>query len=388
MLNKGMSYGLWAVFLLLVAGFIATEAVPAEFWEGAWTKEQGEVIEQAVKWSTFGFSVLLAILLLATLLADRRQQKAREREKPSVPKKALAAAGSPRAARHEAIEVHADKAGAPAARRIVPAARPGMAVKQGASKAAISVMPGMTQHIGAREEQQDAYFVSAQDDPEILTRCGVLAVLADGMGGFEMGREAGQLAVKTMAREYMGKTAAESVPKALDRAMRQAGAAVYGLARRHGLEWSVGTTLIGAVVQAGRLYWCSVGDSRVYLYRRGELTQLTRDHVYANRLQARVERGEMTQAEAEWHPERHLLTSYLGIPELEEIDANDVPLSLEAGDWVLLCSDGLYDALSARLLEEASRLAPQQAAEWIVRHALSRRMPYQDNATIVILACT
>ncbi|WP_028608392.1 PP2C family protein-serine/threonine phosphatase [Paenibacillus harenae] len=256
----------------------------------------------------------------------------------------------------------------------------------GAGKSGLRVIPGNAQHIGAREEQQDAWCFSPIDNPEAIERHGVLAVLADGMGGFAMGGEAGRLAVQTMLSAYTGKTSDEPVPQALERSLREAGRAVYELAKQHGLEWSVGTTLIAAAVKEGRLYWTSVGDSRIYLYRNGGLTQLTQDHVYANRLQERVRAGVMTQEEADTHPERQLLTSYLGIPKLVEIDANREPLLLQAGDWILLCSDGLYDVLSEPLLAEAVRLPPQRAAEYILRQVLVWRRPYQDNATIAILA--
>lgn len=249
------------------------------------------------------------------------------------------------------------------------------------------VIPGNAQHIGAREEQQDSFSFSALDDPAAVKRYGVLAVLADGMGGLEMGREASQLAVQAMLNEYTGKTAEEPVPVALERALHKANKEVYELAKRNELEWSVGTTLITAVIQEEQLYWISAGDSRIYLYRGGVLIPLTRDHVYANRLHERVKAGQMTREEAESHPERDLLTSYLGIPALYEIDANRAPFALQAGDWVLLCSDGLYDDLSEQLLEEAVRLPPQHAAKFILQHVIAQQRPYQDNATIAILAC-
>ncbi|WP_171056276.1 PP2C family protein-serine/threonine phosphatase [Paenibacillus sinopodophylli] len=251
----------------------------------------------------------------------------------------------------------------------------------------IQIRLGYAQYIGEREEQQDDYRISDLEDEAIIKRQGVLAVLADGMGGYEMGKEAGQLAAQVMLEQYGKRAAEELAPHALRRALHAANQAVYELALTHELEWSVGTTLVAVVIQEGRLFWISSGDSRIYLYRGGRLTALTKDHIYGNRLQERVEAGELTEEEAAAHPERHLLTSYLGIPLVTEIDANLVPLHLTAGDFVILSSDGLNEDLSEELLGEALTLSPPEAAASIITHVMNQQRPYQDNATIVIAGC-
>ncbi|CAM4038147.1 protein phosphatase 2C domain-containing protein [Paenibacillus alkaliterrae] len=342
-MTKWMNYGLSAIYLLLVFAFIGLEVVPAEQWEKIWTKERVELIETAIIWSTALLGALLAVFIIIGQQTNRSRASA------------------------DWTEALEDKS---------------------AGRNGIKLANGHAQHIGAREEQQDAFCFSAVDDSEAIDRYGVLAVLADGMGGFAMGREASRLAVQTQLLEYTAKSAEEPVPAALERALHQANKEVYELAKRHELEWSVGTTLIAAVIRQDQLYWISAGDSRIYLYRGGVLIPLTRDHVYANRLYERVKAGELTMEEAESHPERHLLTSYLGIPQLVEIDANQTPFRLHPGDWILLCSDGLYDELSEPLLEEAVHLSPQHAAEYIMRHVLALQKRYQDNATIMIFACT
>lgn len=246
------------------------------------------------------------------------------------------------------------------------------------------IVPGSAQHIGEREEQQDAYCFSALDESEAVQKYGVLAVLADGMGGLAMGREASHLAVRSMLRAYTMKSDEEDIPQALERAIRTANRDVYELAVNHELEWGVGTTLIAAVVSEGWLYWTSAGDSRIYLYREGMLSALTKDHIYAKRLDELVKAGHMTPEEADRHPERQLLTSYLGIPELQEIDSHTAPYRLQPEDWILLCSDGLYEGLTEQLMSEAAKLPPQPAAEFIVQQVIAEGRPYQDNATIVV----
>ncbi len=261
-------------------------------------------------------------------------------------------------------------------------------IKSNRYMATHQIVTGYAQHIGKREEQQDAYGFSSLEDQKLSKGHGLLAVLADGMGGYEMGKEAGQLAVETMLSVYAHKAEWSSVPEALELSMHFAGQAVYELALEHKLEWHVGTTLVATVIREGQLHWISVGDSRIYLYRSGVLVPLTRDHIYANRLYERVLAGKLTLEEAESHPDRYLLTSYLGIPSVTEIDASQKPLKLQEGDWVLLCSDGLYEDLTEELLEEAANLSPQDAADYILQYVLEQQRPYQDNATLLILAYT
>jgi serine/threonine protein phosphatase PrpC len=258
---------------------------------------------------------------------------------------------------------------------------------------------GAAQHIGERDEQQDAYgyrkfgplnsghsvhdgAAGAAAEPAHS----VLAVLADGMGGFAMGQEAGLLAVETMLSVYEPPAAFASHPLALEDAVLLAAEAVWELARSHELEWHVGTTLVAVVIEGQELYYLSVGDSRIYLFRDGELHRLTHDHIYANRLFERVQAGEMTLGEAISHPERDLLTSYLGLPELVELDANQEPLRLQPGDLVLLCSDGIYGELSEPLLEQTAGLEAQQTADFLVRHVIRQGRKYQDNASIVVIS--
>lgn len=251
----------------------------------------------------------------------------------------------------------------------------------------MKVVPGNAQHIGSRETQQDDFGFTDLDDRDFTAHAGVLAVLTDGMGGLAMGAEASRLAKRTMLDEYQAKAAKEAVPQALERALRAANNAVFQIARKAGLEGDVGTTMVAAVVRGADLYWVSVGDSRIYLCRDGQLTQLTTDHVYSRQLAGEVAKGRMSKEEAAGHPDRDALTSFLGLEEIEEIDRNVRSFPLQPGDRILLCSDGLYRALSAE--EIAERLAddPQNAAESLVERAVSKERRYQDNLTVAILAC-
>lgn len=248
------------------------------------------------------------------------------------------------------------------------------------------VILGNAQQLGDRHEQQDAFAFTNIEDATFVAHAGVLAVVADGMGGMAMGRQASQWAVQIILAMYEEKSRDEGIPEALTHALHYANDAILQLAEEAGMRGKVGTTIVAAVIHQGQLYWVSVGDSRLYLYRQGILSQITTDHVYAVELARAVIRGDLSQEEAEHHPERQSLTSYLGMESLTKIDTNTTPFSLCDGDRVLLCSDGLYGTLNGREMTAVLAGNPQQATEALIRETLTKQKPHQDNVTAVIMA--
>jgi protein phosphatase len=247
------------------------------------------------------------------------------------------------------------------------------------------VIPGNAQAVGSRQEQQDAFGFTDIDDATFVAHGGVLAVVADGMGGMVMGGQASQRAVDTLLQAYAEKVPDETIPEALMRSLRAANTAVVQLAAEANLEGDVGTTGVAAVIHQGQLHWVSVGDSRLYLFRQGMLTQLTTDHAFAAELAKAVQDGMISQEEAEHHPERRSLTSYLGQSLLAKIDSNATPFPLQAGDRVLLCSDGLYGTLDPTEMTTRLTDEPQPAAEALVAAALKKQQLHQDNITAVVM---
>ncbi len=245
---------------------------------------------------------------------------------------------------------------------------------------------GNAQHIGARSQQQDAFGFSNPGNGAFAEHAGLLGVVADGMGGMARGREASRAAVRSFLQAYQGKSPSEQVPQALIRSLTEANRSVLSLGGSGSQENGVGTTLVAAVVHRNALHWISAGDSRVYLLRNNQLTRVTMDHVYARRLNEQVAQGEISRAEAVQHPERLALTSYLGIPELLEIDRSVRPLPLEAGDCVILCTDGLYRALSEQEIAAAFHDDLNGACDTLIRRALEKRRPEQDNLTVIALS--
>ena len=204
----------------------------------------------------------------------------------------------------------------------------------------ITIQPGNAQHIGNRKDQQDAFGFTDLEDTSAVKHIGCLAIVADGMGGLNFGDLASRLAVHVFLREYMKKNMEETPKDALMRSLLAANRAVYEMACEKNMENETGTTLVAAVVNDNALYWISVGDSRLYLFRNGQMTLLTRDHYYFKVLSRKVRKGFITLEEAENHPDRLTLSSYLGLENLPEIDHNLRPFPLEPGDRLVLYTGG------------------------------------------------
>ncbi len=204
-------------------------------------------------------------------------------------------------------------------------------------------------------------------------RMGLYAV-ADGMGGHQAGEVASATAIEALrAAVSNGAPIREAITKANEAVVERA-------AGDEGLR-GMGTTMTAATLAAGgTLLIGHVGDSRAYLVRDGELSQVTKDHSLVGEM---VQGGELTPEQAEVHPQRSVITRALGIERGVEVDI--YPLELDEGDRVLLCSDGLTDMLRtdeiAAILQRESD--PQKAANTLVDAA--NKAGGEDNITVVIL---
>jgi serine/threonine protein phosphatase PrpC len=249
------------------------------------------------------------------------------------------------------------------------------------------VSPGNAQIQGRRGEQQDAFGFGPFDDPASRAHAGYLAVLADGMGGMLDGGAAAREAVRAFLVRYAAKSPGEPVPAALAAALTTANQAVYDLALGSSRPGACGTTLVAAVIHRDQLHWVAAGDSRIYHYHAAgtRLEQLNTEHCYARTLEREVAAGRLTAEEIAFFPDRHALTSFLGLAEIPEVDRSREPLELAPGDRVLLCSDGVYQGLDDQRLAAVLARPPQAAADQIMAWLTAADLPGQDNATVAIL---
>jgi PPM family protein phosphatase len=224
-------------------------------------------------------------------------------------------------------------------------------------------------HPGRRTTNEDAFLVDANRG---------LFVVADGMGGHNAGEVASSLAVKAI-----GEFLADGTPASLnvlDEALRLANDHILTVAGEKPDYTGMGTTVVAVYLRDGEAIYAHAGDSRVYLWHNGRLTQLTRDDSWV----AAAMNGISDDArELEQHPMRHVLTKVVGLrPELQPSVA-ECPFVV--GDVMLLCSDGVHGAVSDEKLGQllASRNPITAVAESVVREALAHGAT--DNVTAVVI---
>jgi PPM family protein phosphatase len=185
----------------------------------------------------------------------------------------------------------------------------------------------------------------------------VLFVVADGIGGYEGGEIASRMAVDITIDGYRESPPAWGAAKRLQRAVQRANIEIHNRALVVPELRRMGTTLTATVVEGGRLSAAHVGDCRLYLVRRGRISQLTKDHTV---IAERVRMGLMSAARARNHPERSALNRSLGHDLIVSVDR--ISIALLQGDRVLVCSDGLYNVLEEHELEHLLRLDEAAAA--------------------------
>ena len=208
-----------------------------------------------------------------------------------------------------------------------------------------------------------------------------LFAVADGMGGAAGGEEASQTAVAALKATFDAHPSADGLADGV----RDANRAVWEKARQRPDLRGMGTTMTAVALvehstEGEVLAVANVGDSRVYLYRDGELTQVTDDHSVPEEL---LRQGRLTPEEAARHPQRNVLTRALGIEPEVEVDC--YPIVPYKGDRLVLASDGLFNEVDHDGIASVVRRQkdPQEAAAELVR--LAREGGGSDNITVVVV---
>lgn len=231
--------------------------------------------------------------------------------------------------------------------------------------------------VGARPYNQDRI-------GHWYTRDSLLLVLADGMGGHLMGEVAAQIAIDTLAASFQ-KDAQTRIPDPdlfLFRSVGRIHAAIDEYTRKLDLPDSPRTTLVACIVQDGTAWWTHVGDSRLYLIRRGNIVVRTRDHT---RVQQLVDQGRIREEAISSHPLRNMLLQCLGGGHTPRIEPA-ASARLARDDVLLLCSDGFWGPLTQRqLLGTLAEKNIIQALPELITLAETRAGPQCDNVSVVAI---
>jgi PPM family protein phosphatase len=222
-------------------------------------------------------------------------------------------------------------------------------------------------------ELSDVGRVRHHNEDRALGRPPVIAV-ADGMGGAKAGEVAAQMAV-----DAVGALRGDASPERVRDALERANAEIHELARRDAEKAGMGTTMTAAVLSGAAVSVVHVGDSRAYLWRDGELSQITEDHSVVAEL---VRRGSLSPTEAETHPHRNVITRALGAE--RTVSADLVSQPVREGDVILLCTDGLSTYVSDADIGEALGAASGLEAAARALIDLANRAGGADNVTVVL----
>lgn len=260
------------------------------------------------------------------------------------------------------------------------------------SKPVIRTVPQMTtlarSSVGNRNYQQDALYVS---DSKILAankKTRLLAVVCDGMGGMADGGKASRTAIQMMVQGFKNieKAPQVNIPAFFQQGIYAIDQVVSAFPKENGR--GSGTTMVACIVEDNKLYWASVGDSRIYIIRNHQMQQVTRDHNYWLRLQEKVAAGQMTMEEAMAQRHKEALISYLGMGNVSLMDINTEPFTMQYGDMIMLCSDGITKTLPDAQIKKiilADEVRPAQKAEALVEAATHANSHSQDNTSVVLV---
>lgn len=250
--------------------------------------------------------------------------------------------------------------------------------------AASHPLVGKLHEQGERSSQQDSFSVSPA---EIEETHGLLVAVADGMGGLSDGDRVSQTAVSAVMDNFIcdadtGRNPEQTLLELL-RCANDAVNRFLGYSR----IGQCGSTIVLGLLKDGYFHFLSVGDSRIYLYRDGELMQLNREHIYRHELELLAVNGSGTIAGAAAHPRAAGLTSYLGMGQIKYIDQCEAPVKALRGDSFILMTDGVYNALGEDELKAALKNDAQAAADAIGAAVRLHSWPGQDNYTAVVIKC-
>lgn len=237
---------------------------------------------------------------------------------------------------------------------------------------------------GKRARQEDCFLYLVEEDRSLMVVC-------DGMGGHEGGDRASQTVGEAFVAAFSeaGHRQADDIAALLSEALEASHQAIIRAVGDAVGPADMGTTLVAAFSNAADLYWLSVGDSHIYLYRDGKLSKLNADHSMAGVLDQLVATGRLTPDEARSDPNRNALRSSVSADHIPLVDAGAKASFLKRGDRLLLASDGL-DTLPisrvADIIHQYRRKPPSLVVDKLLQEVENAGSPHQDNTTLLMAA--
>jgi len=222
-----------------------------------------------------------------------------------------------------------------------------------------------------RQNNEDSYFIPQKGER------GFFIIVADGMGGHSAGEVASRIVVDTFRDAIGGMNPEDVTEEVLNAAMQKANSQVLADAEGNPDRHGMGSTATAAIFCGSAALIAHVGDSRAYIFHEGQLRQITRDHSYVQML---LDSGYINEQQAAGHPHKNIITRAVGID--PEITTDIYPCTLEAGDCLLLCSDGLNTMVNDEQIASVLKDGYEHAAQRLVAAALAAGG--YDNVTVAL----
>lgn len=235
---------------------------------------------------------------------------------------------------------------------------------------------------GARDYQEDAFLITHLTDTD--GNPSSLVIVADGMGGHAAGNVASNMAVQAFNKHVSSHYPTLAVSTILEEAVDKANLSIRETIEETPALQGMGCTMIGAILEKGKIWWASVGDSHIYLVRESGIAKINQDHSYGGFLDRMEAAGKFIEPDPGLT--RNMLMSAVTGEEVNDIDCPDVPRELYPGDRVLICTDGMDTLSSGKILEFVSQdVTPKDCVDSLVKAVTDADMPRQDNTTAVVV---
>jgi len=248
---------------------------------------------------------------------------------------------------------------------------------------------------GSRDYQDDNYFINDPygKDTALTKLHSLLLCIADGVGGEAAGNVASKIVCRTSIETIVESLKKESVIANIPELLRNVLPIIqtnFNEMLAHNETYKgMATTMLLCFLECNHLYWLSIGDSRLILFRNGKIRPLNDDHSYGMMLDRKAAKGEMSFEEAASHPERHYLVSYVGGGEINSIDAPTEPTELRMNDILLLATDGVNSLSDDEIKGIVHAPVEAQTIAYELTDAIARKdIDYQDNTTVIVVKMT
>ncbi len=240
----------------------------------------------------------------------------------------------------------------------------------------LSVDIGNAQTIGTREKQDDSFAASVRE-------YGVMAIVADGIGGYINGKLASQITVETFLDEFEKRDVTDNLTYYFQKSAMLSNERI----RDEFGDTKGGTTVVSVVMKDDKLFWTSVGDSNIAVFRSGRLIMVNRKENVKNWLEDQYYAGAVRKEEVLSNSSDTRLVNYLGYDGFKKADESDRPIFLKKKDKVLIYSDGV-ELLGQIELEKllSKKVHPQKIADAIIDAVDAHKKKKKDNSTIIILS--